>query len=37
MGNSAFFHGQQQIPWQMAHSVARRENLCAAEYCWRCK
>jgi len=26
MGNSAFFHGKQQIPWQTASSVAQREN-----------
>jgi len=35
-GNSAFFCGKQQIPWQMANSAARRENPHAAEYCWPC-
>jgi len=25
-GNSAFFRGKQQIPWQTVNSVARHEN-----------
>jgi len=27
MGNSTFFHGKQQIPWQTANCVVRRKNL----------
>jgi len=34
MGNSAFFHGKQQIPWQTANSAAWHENLNATEYWW---
>jgi len=33
-GNSAFFHGKQQILQQMANSAAQHENPCAAEYWW---
>jgi len=36
MGISAFFHGKQQILWQMANSVAWHENLHVAEYCCPC-
>jgi len=32
MGNSAFFGGKQQIPWQTANSAAWRENPRAVEY-----